>query len=739
LPHLEFLPVKKPAFLVAAAAALLVFGTAVPAPAQGPDVIVGAITGPSSYGSVGSIAAFSLGTDSCNIGTAPLQWVSNTNQHPVIAQNLYRVKDGRFEMIGISWLKHGFTALAQNLCNTCQNPGTGSLLGVGCSDPYGSGLNGSQSGLGPRWQVNAWTGVFAYPFNSPSYSGAIARRLQVAHADLDPTQNAGAQYIAEAQYVTPDDAAAGNHYNNASYRLASVTPNGSSYNLSLNGPTQRMQPAIQAWQNLDPSVQLNTVDVPGDGRLYVGFKLSAFINGLRRYEFAVYNLNCDRSVAGFEVALAPGATASSLYFRDVPYHSGELQNGVDWTPTVTGTSVRWDCTETFAQNPNANAIRWGTAYSFSFESAGDPGLVTLHLFKPGSPASVSTGPFTVPALAWMYNQPHATHRVDGLENNPFVGPVQKNVVGGATVTYTLQSAIPAQPWDVALSFIPGVASGFTTGSGQIINVNLGDPALTFLNGGFMASPLGPLPLTIPIVTPAANLTISTQLAVVDPAHPDGASLSALCQVDVAPCWGATVPITLSDDSNFELVLNSGTFCDLSGVSFGGTAYTRFFVNSNGSVSFNTGDNDYTPTANEFVNINRPRVAGYWTDLNPATGGTISAASNGSGLISVTFAGVPTYGNGSLVASFVISFNTATGSAAITGYVPPIGSTQSSLVGFHPGGSVAQSAVTWSTLVGAGLQTGTANRAIFQFVSGGVVSGFSSITLPNGLTSQFFVN
>jgi len=35
----------------------------------------------------------------------------------------------------------------------------GSELGVHCSDPYSAGLNGDRGGLGPRYQVNATTGV----------------------------------------------------------------------------------------------------------------------------------------------------------------------------------------------------------------------------------------------------------------------------------------------------------------------------------------------------------------------------------------------------------------------------------------------------------------------------------------------------------------------------------------------------------------------------------------------------
>ena len=194
-------------------------------PSTGPDVIVGDLIMDSStltkWGTVGSITAYSFGTISCNIGSANLQWQSSTNQHPVIAENLYRLKNGRFEQIGMSWLKHGFSALTQNLCCTCQNPGSSQLLGVGCSDPYGAGLNGDQDGfggcggacggLGPRFQVNATTGAYTFPYVAAGMAGdAIYKRLQVHNSDVDPAQNAGALYYAEGQYVTPDDAASAN-------------------------------------------------------------------------------------------------------------------------------------------------------------------------------------------------------------------------------------------------------------------------------------------------------------------------------------------------------------------------------------------------------------------------------------------------------------------------------------------------------------------------------------------------
>ena len=181
---------------------------AAPASAQtGADVIVGSIPNISNYGaSPEGRLAYALGTTSCNVGTAEqrLHWFANSNQHPVIGQNIYRIENGRFEQIGTSWLKHGFTALQQNLCGSCQSSGTGSRLGVGCSDPYSSGLNGSQGGLGPRFQVNAFTGAFPYPYFAQGQSGDRAfKRIQIPNDDVDPGLHPTATYWGEAQYVAP--------------------------------------------------------------------------------------------------------------------------------------------------------------------------------------------------------------------------------------------------------------------------------------------------------------------------------------------------------------------------------------------------------------------------------------------------------------------------------------------------------------------------------------------------------
>ena len=95
------------------------------APGEAPDVIVGDVSGIIRHGSVGEITSFSIGTTSCNIGTCHLNWVFGTNEHPVIGQNMFRLKDGRIEQIGQSWLKHGFAALDLVFCSGGCFPGDG--------------------------------------------------------------------------------------------------------------------------------------------------------------------------------------------------------------------------------------------------------------------------------------------------------------------------------------------------------------------------------------------------------------------------------------------------------------------------------------------------------------------------------------------------------------------------------------------------------------------------------------
>ncbi len=390
--------------------------------APGPDVTVGELRGngdspgtqPVNWGTNSGYSAYSFGTTSCNVGTTPLWWytfgAANPSWHPVINQGIYRysVVNGatRFEMLGQAWLKHGFCALQGTVCSAC-SPFCGGCcnnLGVGCSDPYTASRNGDRTGMGPKSQINAATGqimVWPYPTSNPAGNVTLGR-CRTLIADVDPALNPGAAYYAEGMYVSQDDAGAGNKYNNASYRRCQFASGGSyamTWFSTLAGQTVRQQAAIYAWQTHDPRVEYVNVDVINDGRFTIGYRvtdLSGVGSGPWHYEYAVFNMNSDRSASSISIPLPANVVVTNTGFRDVEYHNGDGAtiginfDGTDWPATVNpGTSVAWNM-PVASPATNSNALRWGTMYNYRFDADSPPelGLMTIGLYKAGDPASV---------------------------------------------------------------------------------------------------------------------------------------------------------------------------------------------------------------------------------------------------------------------------------------------------------------------------------------------------------------
>lgn len=366
--------------------------------ATGPDVVVGDLQDMASFGTTGGISAFAVGTTSCNVGTEPLLWVSSTNEHPVIGQNLFRLQGGILEQVGQSWLKHGFFAISMDLCCPGQCIGTsGSTLGVGCSDPYSANRNGNQSTLGPRSQVQPFTGFFPYPFSAPPAEALIGRRLQVPDTLLaDSTADSDLIYIAEGHYVSPDDAAAGNQLNNVSNRAVDIVESGSEFVavFPTGEETHREESAIERWAASDPSIQLDVIDLAGDGRIFVASVAQPLPTGGFQYEYAVYNMNADAAVGAFELPIPTAVVVESVGFHSVHHHSDEPIEGLPagstfsnapWPSTQPGGSLAWS-TEPFSGDPTqANPIRWSTMYNFRFTTDAPPipGSGTLTTWKTG--------------------------------------------------------------------------------------------------------------------------------------------------------------------------------------------------------------------------------------------------------------------------------------------------------------------------------------------------------------------
>jgi len=389
----------------------------------GPDVTIGNLSDVSSYGSSTvngvNVSAFAVGTDSWNIGDRPALWYQNDARHPVIGQQMYRLSNGRFEQLGLSWVKHGFSATnsqsfqsgmayPSNTDRRCVPAPAGSVeLGINCSDLYGAGLNGSRSWLGPRYDINPINGNFTFPWSTlvngytPPGSDVVSRRLQVKTSDL--VYSGGNRYFVDSVYVTPDDAKWNNGRNNYSAReLVSTGPVTSAW--AFAGSTVRRKTGLELWPTIDATVTLVPVDfhettvtvndalaVPPvniarnlTGQFQVASKATDLGNGSWSYEYAVLNVNSHRGMSGFYLR-APQATQVSGRGLSAPfYHSGDRVDNTPWlnddaaglmgwrtnmvfpaTVTMPGTAINFTGVQ-------PNYLYWGAMKNYRFISTRPP-------------------------------------------------------------------------------------------------------------------------------------------------------------------------------------------------------------------------------------------------------------------------------------------------------------------------------------------------------------------------------
>jgi len=476
-----------------------------PESVPGPDIIVGDLPSMAQFGSDGTQVGLGVGTTSCNNGDQPVDWLALPNtDHPVIPQNLYRMSGGasnndRFEQIGQSWMKHAFFALEGNDCGfgcNTSNCSTGAQLCVGCSDPYDANLNAQQGGLGSRAWVNPFTGAF--PSTANNHSGHIhtgtSHRILVEGNDLNTTLNPGATYYAESQYIAPSEYAwcqahpgQCNMYNNASYRQYSVTGT-TSFSFSPVGSTMRMSPAINVWAG----ATINRIEpVPGvDGFGLLGFKVTNPSAGVWHYEYAIYNQNLDRGIQSFSVPLGCGITVSNLGFHAPLNGPGFANDGTQnsagysnaaWTSSQTCQALSWS-SETFAQNQNANAIRFGTLYNFRFDSNSPPQATNamIGFFKTGTPITVAIqgpSPSTCTSVQLTDAVSQKTHGAAGtfdveLPLSGSVGIECRSGGAGGNHTFVFTFTNNVVSGNAAVTSGTGTVLGSPTFSGNTMTVNL---------------------------------------------------------------------------------------------------------------------------------------------------------------------------------------------------------------------------------------------------------------------------
>ncbi len=371
----------------------------------GPDVTLCQVFGLRQFGRLGDIVGLGSAGTSWNIGDVPVDWYQVPNPlHPFIAFNMYRLKmvDGteRFEQIGQSWIKHGFCALDGNQCSTqCQGTGC-STLGIGCTDTYSAGLNASQAGLGPKSEVNPWTGEWTYGGShfqvAPDIHTPIAHRLQVHDADLDPAQNPGAQYFGDQIYICHDDV---NVMNSSGWKPCTVngSPGGHwQFQMSGSGTMPNIGFTFDAWVGARQTMLAQEVPViefvSPDGRCVLSAKATDLGGGTWHYEYALFNIDMDRKVGSFSIPVPAGVTVTNIGFHGVESHDEPYSND-PWVAEIAGRTITW---VTFD-----NPVVWATMYNFRFDADAPPGeyvMVRLGLWDPGTPDEVTgftLGPATI--------------------------------------------------------------------------------------------------------------------------------------------------------------------------------------------------------------------------------------------------------------------------------------------------------------------------------------------------------
>ena len=270
-------------------------------------------------GRLGDVVGLSVATTSWNVGDEEVDWYARPDsRHPFIISNLLRIMDDRIEMIGESWVKHGYCALDHSQCTTqCSVPTGCQTLSPGCTDTYSSSLNASQSTLGPRSEVNPWSGAWSFAGSHfdgvPHTHNPIEHRLQVHDSDLNPKQNPGATYVVESFYAAHDDV---DPMNSSAWKyvtIASGEPGGIwTFGMSGSGTMPEIGLGIDAWSGARQTVLAEEVppirfESP-DGRCVLAAKATDLGAGMWHYEYALKNVDMNRKVRSITIPVMPGLT-----------------------------------------------------------------------------------------------------------------------------------------------------------------------------------------------------------------------------------------------------------------------------------------------------------------------------------------------------------------------------------------------------------------------------------------------
>ena len=347
----------------------------------GRDVSLGILGGLFRMNRTGSypngVCGLAMSTTSCNEGTVDLPWLAPMQaDHPFIGFLVVRDEGDRMVQVSNrSFVKHGYFALSSSQCTPCQHPSNGTFLGVGCSDTYGTGSNGSNTYLGPAEEINPWTGYWdpicshfdrgqppvAPPddcngvrsaINPPDAVGNIIR---IKDTDLQPagTYYYLAHYVLKAE---PDNVRENN------WGSRRFIPSWTGFSWDINVPSEASGnvkvdgSVLNRWSG---ATVTSTTNGPDDGRVYLGVKTTDLGGGVFHYEYALHNRDNSRGIQTFSIPVCPGVAVTNQSFRDIDTNAAN-----DWTVTRTATDVVFSTTD--------NPLGWNAIFNFSLDAAAAP-------------------------------------------------------------------------------------------------------------------------------------------------------------------------------------------------------------------------------------------------------------------------------------------------------------------------------------------------------------------------------
>lgn len=221
---------------------------------------------------------------------------------------------------------------------------------------------------------------------------------------------------------------------------------------------------------------------------------------------------------------------------------------------------------------------------------------------------------------------------------------QPNVPGRALMTFDLQNGPPwpigpvplpmgAQPTThiAELSGTPGVpfivagtnalAGGGATVPGGLLDLDLSGGFAIAANGlenpAWTIGAAGAFRVAFALAAATPPGTRAFQGIVADPASPSGATLTAATSV-VLSTYALNLALNLGSDTSFLLDVSPFGLS----IPFYGSTYSQLFINENGSVSFSSGSSAFVSQPGAFLAA-MPRIAAFWTDLQPGPGSSMS--------------------------------------------------------------------------------------------------------------------